>query len=52
MDWSPEDMAEYLGKISAVATAIETKGSKVKLSPAFDSKQRNNNKNFMYGNNL
>ena len=34
VDWSREDRAEYLGKIAAVATAIETKGSKVKLSPA------------------
>ena len=34
VDWTREDRAAYLGKIAAVATAIEANGTKVKLSPA------------------
>ena len=34
VDWSREDRAAYLGKLAAVATAVEANGNKAKLSPA------------------
>ena len=40
VDWSLKDRAEYLANAAALANAVETKGLKVKLSPAIKGLSR------------